>query len=157
MNSAVLIAERFLLLIHTSLYTSMRLLMIDEERPGYVSSIEITITDDSLPERLMFSLLQNDFAEAIALDHEILMLLSKFSILSAFGWITRAPTGVWSVSPRFPFTTSLSLSWRMWKSERAILPSPSFDTVNEKPVVGLPPARVISTGVFVYSSTSRRN
>ena len=110
MNSAVLIAERFLLLIHTSLYTSMRLLMIDDERPGYVSSIEITITEDSLPERLMLSLLQNDFAAAMALDHEILMSLSKLSILSAFGWITRAPTGVWSVSPRFPLTTSLIFS-----------------------------------------------
>ena len=85
MNSAVLIAERFLLLIHTSLYTSMRLLMIDDERPGYVSSIEITITEDSLPERLMLSLLQKAFAEAMALDHEILMSLSKLSILSAFG------------------------------------------------------------------------
>ena len=84
--------------------------MIDDERPGYVSCIEITITEDSLPERLMLSLLQNAFAEAIALDHEILMSLSKLSIMSAFGWITRAPAGVWSVSPRFPSITSLSLS-----------------------------------------------
>ena len=58
MNSVVLIADLFLLVIHTSLYTSMRLLMIDDERLGYVSFIEITITDDSLPAREMFSFAQ---------------------------------------------------------------------------------------------------
>ena len=47
--------------------------MIEEERAGYVSFIEITITDDSLPASEMLSLAQYAFAVDMLFAHETLI------------------------------------------------------------------------------------